>query len=327
MSTAASKSTRPVQGGIGGTRSILQLRMIELIAFSVIVFGARQIADFNLQMSTFVILFLAAALLQFVGWYLSELWGNHAGQPANANAVTVWYSSIVDFMTVIGIVYLTGTIESPFLFLLVVPLFFVCHMLSRRVIVAAFLLGSIGSVAAVGYLEMRQIIPHFSCFPFGNVVYLNPHYYVGTLLVLSGFLSLVVFLANAFQGSFHASIDTLERKGRETRDKMEELSRLYDISLGINAVMTVETLLKMVAREVTVLLSRPWASVVLFNQQHEITHCVAVGMSDEYRQNFGPRIRAGGFTESLTFVLSLPLRNHLWYIIVFSGTGSNSVKQ
>jgi signal transduction histidine kinase len=122
---------------------------------------------------------------------------------------------------------------------------------------------------------------------------------VGTLLVLSGFLSLVVFLANAFQGSFHASIDSLQRRGRETRDKMQELSRLYDISLGINAVTTVGTLLKMVAREVTVLLSLPWASIVLFNQQGEVTHCVTIGMPDEYRYNFGPRIREGGFTESL----------------------------
>ena len=299
MNKLIDKSTNVMRVGIGSTRSILQLRMIELVAFSAIVFGARQIADFSLQTSTFVILFLSVALLQVVGRYLPTLWRDHTDKPVNANAITVWYSSIVDFIAVIGIVYLTGTIESPFLFLLVVPLFFVCHMLSQRMIVGAFLLGVIGSVAAVGYLEMRQIIPHFSCYPFGNVVYTNPHYYVGTLLVLSGFLSLVVFLANAFQGNFHTSIDTLERKGRETKDKMQELSRLYDISLGINAVMTVETLLKMVAREVTILLSQPWASIILFNQQREITHGVTVGMPDEYRYNFGPRIRDGGFTESL----------------------------
>jgi hypothetical protein len=144
--------------------------MIEIIAFAAIVFGARQIADFRLQTSVFVILFLSAAMLQVAGRMLPELWRNHGGRPTNWNVVTVWYSSIVDFMTVVGIVYLTGTIESPFLFLLVVPLFFVCHIFSRRKSIGTFLLGVVGSVAAVGYLEMRQIIPHFSCYPFGNVV-------------------------------------------------------------------------------------------------------------------------------------------------------------
>jgi K+-sensing histidine kinase KdpD len=285
--------------GIRGERSLLQLRMIELVVFAVIVFGSKQIADFSLQTTTFTVLFIAAALLQVVGRYVPELWEAHTRQRAIAGSVTVWYSSIVDSLTAIGIVYLTGTIESPFLFLLVVPVFFACHSFTRRESVGAILLGVVGVVAIIGYLELRQIIPHFNCYPFGNVVYLNPHYYVGTLLVLGGFLSLVVFLANAFKESFHASIDTLRRKGRETHDKMEEVSRLYDISLGISAVMTVDTLLKMVAREVTVFLRQPWASVVLFNQQREITNCVMVGMPDEYKYGFGHRIREGGFTESL----------------------------
>jgi signal transduction histidine kinase len=55
----------------------------------------------------------------------------------------------------------------------------------------------------------------------------------------------------------------------------------------------------MVAREVTTLLSQSWASIVLFNQKGDVTHWVTVGMPDEYKYNFGPRIREGGFTESL----------------------------
>jgi K+-sensing histidine kinase KdpD len=274
--------------------------MIELASFFVIVFGASEIAGFTLRTEAFIILFLSAALAQIGGQFFVEFWSErHSLSAQRTNAALLWYSSVLDFLAVIGIIYLTGTIESPFLFLLVVPLFFVSHIFSWRVTVGCFLIGAVGGVGLVGYLELRQIIPHFNCYLFRNSVYLNPHYYVGSLLVLGGFLGLVVFLSNAFQDHFHASIATLSRRDRETKDKMQELSRLYDISLGINAVMTVETLLKMVAKEVTILLSQPWASVALFNQQQEITHSVSIGVSDEYRYNFGPRVREGGFTEHL----------------------------
>jgi len=274
--------------------------MIELASFFIIVFGAREIADFNFKTSMFVNLFLGAALLQIGGQYLLDYWKEKdVLSTLKANTAILWYSSVLDFAIVLSVIYLTGTIESPFLFLLVIPLFFASHVFSWRTTVITFLLGAVSAVGILGYLELQQTIQHYNCYPFSGDAYLNGHYYVGSLLVLGGFLSLVVFLSNAFQGSFYHSIDTLRRKDRETQDKMQELSRLYDISLGINAVMTVETLLKMVAREVTILLSQPWVTIVLFNQQREITHSVTVGMPDEYRYNLGPRVREGGFTEGL----------------------------
>lgn len=286
--------------GLGGAKSILHLRMIELVSFFVIVFVAREIADFRIESQLFFILFLGAALIQVGGQFLVD-YLNHDFEfsTSQAKRALLWYSSVFDFAAVLGIIYLTGTIESPFLFLLVVPLFFVSHLFSWRVTVGGFLVGAVTIVALLGYLELQRLIPHFSCYLFQNGVYLNTHYYVGSLLVLSGFLSLVVFLSNAFQGHFHASIDTLRKKDRETRDKIQELSRLYDISLGINAVMTVETLLKMVAKEVTILLSQPWASIVLFNQQRDITHSVVVGIPDEHRPQFGTVVPKGGFADCM----------------------------
>lgn len=300
MKAVGGRSFEAVYHGLKGAKSVLQLRMIELVAFFVIVFAARQIASFSLHTSTFLILFLAAALFQIGGQYLFELARERFDfSIARTNAGLLWYSSTLDLLAVVAIIYLTGTIESPFLFLLVVPIFFVSHIFTWRVTVAAFLVGTLAIVAAMGYLELRGVIPHYNCYAADNPVYLNLHYLVGSLLVLGGFLSLVVFLSNAFQDHFHASIDTLRRRDRETKDKMQELSRLYDISLGINAVMTVETLLKMVAKEVTILLSQPWATIVLFNQQKEVTHAASVGVPEDYKYNFGPRVREGGFSEYL----------------------------
>ncbi|MDH3215210.1 MAG: GAF domain-containing protein [Candidatus Krumholzibacteria bacterium] len=298
MRAIAARSLASASRGLNGTKTVLQLRIIELVAFFMIVFVAREIADFDFKAHVFIILFLAAALLQIGGQFVYEYCRERFDAYGNrASTTLIWYSSALDFLTVIAIIYLTGTIESPFLFLLVVPLFFVSHIFTWRVTVGGYLTGAIATVAVFGYLELKQIIPHYNCYLFQNDVYLNPHYYIGSLLVLSGFLSLVVFLSNAFQGHFLASIDTLRMRDRETKDKMQELSRLYDISLGINAVMTVETLLKMVAKEVTILLSQPWAGIVLFNQQRETTHAVIVGLPEEHNSNFGSSIRPGGFTE------------------------------
>ena len=47
--------------------------------------------------------------------------------------------------------------------------------------------------------------------------------------------------------------------------------------------MSLETLLRIVAKEATLLLERPWASIVLFNQKQEVTHSVFVGRQPEPR--------------------------------------------
>ncbi len=283
-----------------GSTTVIHLRIIELAAFFTIVFGARELAGFVFPVNTFVSLFLAAVVLQIGGQHVVEhVEERFVTRRGKTEGVLLWYSSIVDFLTVFAIIYLTGSVESPFLFLLVIPLFFSSHLFSWRVVVWGYLAGAIGLIGVTGYLELREVIPHFNCYLFRDEVYRNLHYYVGSLLVLGGFLGLVVFLSFRFQHHLHVSIDYLRRKDQDTKDKIEELSRLYDISLGINAVMTVETLLKMVAKEVTILLSQPWASIVLFNQQGEITHSVVVGLRSQVQNNFGTRIREGGFTEYL----------------------------
>ena len=284
-----------LRSGNTGDTNVLKLRMVELLVFFVIVFTAREIADFEYKSDLMLSLFLCAMILQAAGQIFL---GRKSGDASEyLNEILLWYSSLVDTAVVLGIVYLTGTVESPFLFLLVVPLFFASHIFSKRVTMGVFLTAAVGGTALLGYLELKQVIPHFNCYSFMNGAYLNTHYMIGSLLVLGGFLSLIVFLSNAFQAHFLNSLDVLRRRDQESHDKVNELSHLYDISLGINAVMTVETLLKMVAREATLLLSQPWASIVLFNNQQEITHSVIVGIHEDHHRRLGARIRTGGITE------------------------------
>lgn len=284
--------------GEKGPRHMLHLRMVELLAFVVIVFGARHMADFVFRADLVLSVLIAAGILQLCGHIACV--SRKRRQPAESDGgpkLCLWYSALVDLLCVLGIIYLTGTIGSPFLFLLVIPLFFASHIFSLRATIFGFLVAEVAVVAVLGYLEWRQVIVHFTCYRFGDDVYLNGNYYIGTMLVVTGFLSLILFLSNAFQDHFLTSIDTLRRRHKENTDKINELSRLYDVSLGINAVMTLETLLKMVAKEATILLAQPWASIVLFNEDQEITHSVIVGLPEEYRSKLGSKMRKGGLTE------------------------------
>jgi K+-sensing histidine kinase KdpD len=280
--------------------TLLRLRIVELSSFFIIIFVAKFIANFSYDTPLFLALFVTALALHVAGPIMWETLGTQFAWPRikTTNALS-WYSSVLDFLVVMGLIYLTGTIESPFLFLLVVPLFFAGHVFARRIAAVYYLVGAIGLIAFTGCLELWGVIPHFSCYFFADDIYRNTHYYIGSLLVLGGFLSLILFLTNAFHGHFHHSMDSLRKSDKESKKKLEELSRLYDISLGINAVMTVETLLKMVAKEATLLLSQPWASIVLVNPQREITHSAIIGIPESYRAKLGSKVRKGGLTEWL----------------------------
>lgn len=276
----------------------LKLRVIELLAFFVIVFVAKEIADFRYDSRLLLLLFLGAGALHAGGQWLWTRVGTDRGWTVSTvNRALVWYSSVLDLLAVVGIVHSTGGIGSPFLLLLVVPLFFVSHLFTQKPVAVMYLAATVGAVALMGYLEMRGIIPHHNCYPFENDVYLDSHFYVGSLLVLAGFLSLFLFLATVFQHRFANVVTELRQKDREFEDKIEELSRLYDISLGINAVMTLETLLKMVAKEATMLMSRPWASIVLFSANREITHAESVGVHENRQSTLGMNGRVGPLTE------------------------------
>ncbi|MBP2681556.1 MAG: hypothetical protein H6Q78_1419, partial [Candidatus Krumholzibacteriota bacterium] len=281
-----------------GPSDALTLRAIELLAFFIIVFVAKEIAGFTYRSGSLLLLFAGAAALQTAGqWLVAHALERRGAPQAGIRPVIVWYSSVIDLAAVLGIVHLTGGVGSPFLLLLVVPLFFVSHLATGRGVAALYLAGTVAAAAAMGYLELTGAIPHNNCYPFENDVYRDGNFVFGSLLVLAGFLGLVLFLSAAFRNNFVNSMDVLRKREEEFETKIQELTRLYDISLGINAVMTLETLLKMVAKEATMLMSRPWASIVLFNASREVTHAVSVGVSESRQHTVGINGRIGSLTD------------------------------
>lgn len=281
-----------------GPTETLRMRMLELVAYFIIVFVAKEIAGFTYPSTPLLVLFFLSAALQAGGqWFWSRPGAGGARPSPKRNAAQLWYSSLVGLVTVLGIVRLTGGMGSPFLLLLAVPLLVVGVATARKRLVIAQFAGALTAMALMGYLEMRGVIPHHNCYPFDNEVYLEKHFYIGSLLVLAGFLSLVFLLANSVRHRFVDSARRLRQKEGEFQSKIQELSRLYDISLGINAVMTLETLLKMVAKEATLLLSRPSASIVLFNSNREVTHTASIGVSDRPATTIGANGRIGPLTE------------------------------
>jgi signal transduction histidine kinase len=278
--------------------SILYLRFIELFAFFTMVFAARFLGDFTYHTNLMVGLFLVAGSCSTPASGCGTRWAIRSDWPrvaATTRSCGIRASSISP--AVVALIYLTGTIESPFLFMLTIPLFSCATRSRGRTTVAYFVSASLAAIGVLGYLELSGVIAHYTVYHEAPGVYTNAHYLAGSLLVMGAFVSLVIFLSNAFQDRMNSSMERLRKKRQESETRADELSRLYDISIGINAAMSLETLLKIVAKEATLLLERPWASIVLFNQKQEITHSVFVGLNQDRTMRLDKRMRRGGLNE------------------------------
>jgi K+-sensing histidine kinase KdpD len=257
--------------------SIQQIRAIEIVSIFFIIFIAREIAGFVYHTGLVISVFLGATFLNLVVAGLENVPDRGGRLVTRRRAVWEWVTVLLDCSTALALIYLTGTAQSPFLFLVVIPLFFAGRLLPP--VPAGFVVTgvSIGALATLGVLEMRGAVPHINCYPGEESIPANGHYLIGTLLVLGGFMSLMTFLFSNFYESFNVYVRKTEDRLLSSRKRILELTRLYDISLGINSVISLDTLLKMVCKEITLLLRRPWVSVMLFNQKREVVEHVELG--------------------------------------------------
>jgi K+-sensing histidine kinase KdpD len=284
--------------GQNGNVDVLYLRFVQLFSYFVIVLVARLLAGFAYRAEALLVVFLGAAFLQYNAGYLCSWWGRFRGwPPARGKSVALWYSSYVDIVVVVALIYLTGTIESPFLLLITVPLFFAGNIFPWKTTLKYFLSAALAIITVLGVFEMRGVIPHHNCYFFEAEVHMNGHYLAGSILVIGAIVALVLFLSTAFQDRLNVVMDRLRRKDRESESRLNELSRLYDISLGINSAISIETLLKIVAKEATILLKQPWASILLFNGKQEVVHSVFVGLQNGAEASLDKKIRRGGLSE------------------------------
>ncbi len=257
--------------------SIPQIRFIELTAIFCIVYVAREIAGFSYNTALILATFLGSAFLNLL---VVGLENRAAGSNRDQNvkrSVWNWATVLVDLATVLALVYLTGNIQSPFIFVLVVPLFFSGRLLPALRAGMTVTAVTVIAVSLIGVLEIRGAIPHFACVPGTGGIIPEAHYLAGGVLVLGGFMGLMTYLFSTFYDNFNVYFRTAEDRLMSTRKRIIELTRLYDISLGINSVISLDTLLKMVCKEITLLVKRPWASVILMNHKHEIANYVELG--------------------------------------------------
>jgi K+-sensing histidine kinase KdpD len=257
--------------------SIQQIRAIEIISIFFIIFIAREIAGFVYRTGFVISVLLGATFLNLVVAGLENAFAREDKLAQRRRSLWEWATVCIDCSTALALIYLTGSAQSPFLFLVVIPLFFAGRLLAPLPAGLAVSAVSIGVLATLGFLEMRGVIPHFSCYPGEVAVPTNGHYLVGTLLVLSGFMGLMTYLFSNFYQNFNVYVRHTEGRLMSSRKRILELTRLYDISLGINSVISLDTLLKMVCKEITLLLRRPWVSVILLNQKREVIEHVELG--------------------------------------------------
>lgn len=259
--------------------SIPQIRIIELVAIFCIVYVAREIAGFSYRTNIILVVFLGSAFLNLLVAGLENRAGEIRETRPGNDRIWCWATILVDLATVLALVYFTGNIDSPFIFILVVPLFFAGRLLPALQAGAAITGMTVAIVGLLGMLEINNTIPHFSCVPGTREADLDGHYLAGGLLVLGGFMSLMTYMFSTFYDNFNIYFAKTEDRLMNSRKRIMELTRLYDISLGINSVISLDTLLKMVCKEISLLLRRPWAAVILVNQKKEINNYVELDES------------------------------------------------
>ncbi|MCK4549639.1 MAG: GAF domain-containing protein, partial [Candidatus Krumholzibacteria bacterium] len=256
--------------------SITQARLIELVAMFAILYVAREIAGFTYHTGLVVAVFLGAAFLSVIISSVRGILRNH-GSVVAEQRVWSWFVVMIDLATVLSLIYLTGTVNSPFMFLVIVPLFFAGRLLPAITAGFAVTFVTVASIAMLGLLEYKGVIPHNSVISGTFAGPAEPHYLIGTLLVVGGFMSLMTYLFGTFYDNFQVYFQDAEKRLDSSRERILELTRLYDISLGINSVISLDTLLKMVCKEVTLLLRRPWAAVALVSQKGEVVKFIEIG--------------------------------------------------
>ncbi len=257
--------------------SIPQIRLIELVAIFCIVYVARELAGFSYKAGLILLVFLGSAFLNLLVAGLENRIAGYFRSGEPAKEFWNWTTVTVDLVTVLALIYFTGTVRSPFLFLVVVPLFFAGRLLPAMPAGITVTAITIMTVAVLGFLEMKGFIPNFSCLPGDSSGVTTSHSLVGTILVLGGFMSLMTYLFSTFYDNFDIYFKNAEDRLMSSRQRILELTRLYDISLGINSVISLDTLLKMVCKEITLLLRRPWATVILSAKGNEIIKHVEIG--------------------------------------------------
>lgn len=270
-------TTRHLENDPRSSVNIPQIRLIQLIVVFCIVYVAKEIAGFTYRNNFIVLVFLSSAFLTLLLAGVEHLFVSPSMVDRQRKHFLVVGTVVLDFTTILTLIYFTGNFESPFLFLAVIPLFFAGRLLPPITTGIIITIATVILIAIIGALELKGSIPHFPCYVDASNAAFNVHYLVGTVLVLGGFMGLMTYLFSTFYENFKVYFRNAEDRLYNSRRRILELTRLYDISLGINSVISLDTLLKMVCKEVTLLLRRPWASVILLNQKHEIIKHVELG--------------------------------------------------
>lgn len=290
---------RPEQSGYA---PLLRLRILEIAAFALIVLVARWITGLQVPGLTLLVILVVAASAQLALKFLvrEERTIDGGALVYRAPRSVLWSSTAIDMMTVLTAVYLTGGVESPFLTLILVPVFFGSRLLRdpKSGIQIALIMSA--ALICLFLLEWKGPLPHRHIYPdWGGETLGDLRWGLGTIVIITGMMCLVVYLAVVFQDHFAVdSEETLQNLKLESERKLFELNKLHDISMGINAAMSLDNLLKLVAREATLLISASWSCVLLFNRDGEVTYGCVLGL-DQDRLDCFKTIEDGDATDSI----------------------------
>ena len=198
----------------------------------------------------------------------------------------------VDLVVLTLVMYLTGGIESPFVF------FYVFHMITAGTLLsirASYLQAALASTlsTSVIILEYFSILPHHGLtilHPLSYDLYLDGRFVITMVIELIIVFFLIIYLTNYLSGLLH-----------KKQEGIRELSTLLDVGKLLGSTLKLDVILDLILNTAISETGTSAGSVALFDEEKgELNIRASKGFSEEFlSRTFKWKVREGGMTDAI----------------------------
>ena len=241
---------------------VRHVRWVELSISAMIVFFAQQLSYIHFNPRPVAAVFALGLLWNFMFWHAGR---RHLlverGVEGTQLLLYSWLAA--DVFTTSLVIYFTGMVSSPFLFLLALPVILSTAVTEKVRVSYSVVVGTIFVFLSLYGLENAGSIPHFAVYQSEvDALFSDTNVAVGITLMMAAVLSLIVFTIDRFRPNL-----ALFRDGfREGRFRIQSLhtSDIQDLRLEEVEAVGPEDLLEEVVQNLTTNPSVSFAAAVVF---------------------------------------------------------------
>jgi signal transduction histidine kinase len=220
----------------------IKVRYFAILAFLLFIFSTATVIPLNLALPQILIMSIILLLLLISNFFLAYLLRSYepSKEPSRLFEISV-AQIVIDLLSLSMIIYITGGIESPFLYLYVFHVIISGLLLPLRLTIAMTIL-IIMATCTVTLLEFQGLIAHLSLGGLFTIpMYRSPVYLMSSLLTLSFVLSISLLITSVISQDFHKIYTKLLNAIREIEEAEKQKQRyvmavVHEIKSPLTAV-------------------------------------------------------------------------------------------